>query len=734
MKILVLTPFLPYSEATSGCPRTVFDRLTLLSADHELTVVTTVEPGELGHETELNRLDIKVYSLTRQPNQNKTGFKLWQKRIRLALGLFLDRRPMQVQEFDSPQIGRLIKEVTASQFFDLVLIEHNLMSQYTGLFEKSLPMVLSDHDPYEVLVGYSHFYEGYKNWQKPLYSLDKWKKKRYARQVCHRAATVVVPTREDAAALSHLVGGLQPEVIPLALPASHTNNTRGISKREQETLLFVGNFDHPPNVDATNWLCQEIMPLIWQTRPSVNLWLVGRNPPGEVRKLAGARVTVTGAVETVRPYLERCTLFVVPLRIGGGMRMKVLEALAAGAPIISTPLGVRGLDVEDGKQLLLAQSTSDFAAAVLRALDDGELRRQLAASTYDIYQMSHSPAGRLARLNEVLQRATGKVPAAQPVRLGPDDLSQELKTLPRRVIPEITVIISTLNRPVILKRCLNAFATAQAFPFEIIVVDQSSDQDTRQVVEAFKEAALPVRHLPCPERGLSRGRNLGIKNATTAIVAITDDDCVIAPEWLDVIKNSFELDEKHGRVERASAAVCGRILPLPTTEPNRYASSSRSSLLPRRFNTAVAPPWDIGSGGNMALRRAAVLEIGLYDERLGAGTTFRAGEDLDLLYRLQVGQETLLYEPAMLVYHETKTLQQRRRASYGYGWGAGAFCAKHCHTAGMPMGWLYIRMQGVKLLRGLLNRAWMNAFEALLALTGLVGGALGWFMQKRKSD
>jgi len=155
-------------------------------------------------------------------------------------------------------------------------------------------------------------------------------------------------------------------------------------------LIFVGNMAYRPCVDAVLYFTRQILPLIKQAVPDVELWIVGQNPSEQILKLNGDGIHVTGRVEDVRPYYGRCLASVVPLRAGGGTRLKILEALAMGRPVVSTSVGCEGLDLVDNEHILIADDPLSFARKTVGLLTDRSLReklagqgRQIAAARYD---------------------------------------------------------------------------------------------------------------------------------------------------------------------------------------------------------------------------------------------------------------------------------------------------------------------------------------------------------------
>jgi glycosyltransferase involved in cell wall biosynthesis len=141
-------------------------------------------------------------------------------------------------------------------------------------------------------------------------------------------------------------------------------------------IVFLGSMDWEPNIDAVIYFCREIFPRVRAAVPNAKFQIVGRNPHSPVRQLASDYVEVTGTVPSVVGYLRDATVVVVPLRIGGGTRLKIFEAMAMGKAVVSTSIGAEGLGIKDGQDLILADEAPSFAEATIRILRDGAFRRQ----------------------------------------------------------------------------------------------------------------------------------------------------------------------------------------------------------------------------------------------------------------------------------------------------------------------------------------------------------------------
>ena len=197
----------------------------------------------------------------------------------------------------------------------------------------------------------------------------------------------VVISAADRAMLRQLQPALRIDVIPNGIELERFQPRQG--GRDAATLLFVGNYEYPPNQDAVRVLVEQVLPQLRATMPEARLQLVGVNPPEWMRALANDHIEVTGPVPDVRPYLARATVFVCPLRIGAGLKNKVLEALAMGAPVLATPLSVDGINVIDGESAIIAP-VDQIAAETRRLLRDDATRESLSRKGRALIETEYS--------------------------------------------------------------------------------------------------------------------------------------------------------------------------------------------------------------------------------------------------------------------------------------------------------------------------------------------------------
>lgn len=212
------------------------------------------------------------------------------------------------------------------------------------------------------------------------YTKQQWlRMKAFEGREVRRYTQVVTVSEDDAATLKAEYGIDHLSVVPTGVDLDYFQPTGRTARRPLE-LLFVGSMDWMPNQDGVNWFVDRVLPHIRREVPDVTLTVVGRDPPERFRRMLSRHdgVVVTGRVDDVRPYLERAAICVVPLRIGGGTRLKIFEAMAMECPVVSTTIGAEGLPLHDGEEIVLADEPEQFAAAVVRLLRAPQLRRRIA--------------------------------------------------------------------------------------------------------------------------------------------------------------------------------------------------------------------------------------------------------------------------------------------------------------------------------------------------------------------
>jgi sugar transferase (PEP-CTERM/EpsH1 system associated) len=368
MNLLFLALELPCPPNDGGRIRT-FNILKQATRRHAVTLVAFERAGDEAEDlSKLNALCRQVVLLPRPVTAPRSS---------AAKVRDLPRRyPPCLREYVSPQARATLARVLAQDQFDVAHVDQIFLSQYADTLAP-LPAVLTHHNV-EALVqkrGLSvrtdrFSYRWWAAW------LDQRRWQRFEVDASRRFSALAVVSEHEAAYFRQRLPKVPVCVVPNGVDAEYF---RPVSKpAARPSLLFTGRMDYAPNVDAVCWFCREVLPRIHAEQPEATFTIVGRDPTAEVRELAEiAGVSVTGTVPDVRPYFAQSAVYVVPLRWGGGTRLKILEAMATGLPVVSTMLGCEGLDLSPGLDLAVADGVEPFSAAVLQLLQSPTARAQL---------------------------------------------------------------------------------------------------------------------------------------------------------------------------------------------------------------------------------------------------------------------------------------------------------------------------------------------------------------------
>jgi glycosyltransferase involved in cell wall biosynthesis len=274
-------------------------------------------------------------------------------------------------------------------------------------------MIIYDAHNAETLIQYRAFQTDrlqVSRWPAALYSrLQLPRLARLERQTAAAADVVLCVSEEDSSALCRLLPGLHPVLVPNGIFLAEYPATLKPAGLPSPALVFSGKLDYRPNVDAVLWFARQILPLIRKTHPEATFVVVGKKAVPAIRQLAeDPAITLTGPVPDVRPLITAATVFVAPLRMGGGTRFKILEAMALRRPVVSTTIGAEGFPITDGRELLLADTPSAQARAVCSLLEDAPTRARLGAAGRSFVEANYQWPEIMPRLEEVYRSIGGR--------------------------------------------------------------------------------------------------------------------------------------------------------------------------------------------------------------------------------------------------------------------------------------------------------------------------------------
>lgn len=360
MRVLFICPFVPWPLVNGGKIRT-FNLVKNAARDAEIHLRVIREPG-MAEDAE-EALAPHCASLQFFERSRPGSWMRWS-------------RPKLERWFHSPGLQAAVRQEMQTGGHQLVHLDELLLARLPA-GAHTVPVVQHHHKLDTVLYDTLNAARG------PHRYFDLWKLRRLEAESARRYRHHLTCSEGDAAILRERHGALDCAAVPSGFDPAFHRPADPPATREPGRLLFLGSMDYGPNVDAVDTFVRLCLPRIRERFPEAVLDVVGGNPTAEVRALAGDGVHVTGRVDDVRPWLERAAAMVVPLRIGGGTRLKIVEALAMRTPVVSTNIGAEGLGLEDGVHALLADDAEGMIEHVCSLLADPDRSHALAYAGED---------------------------------------------------------------------------------------------------------------------------------------------------------------------------------------------------------------------------------------------------------------------------------------------------------------------------------------------------------------
>ena len=423
MRILFLTQIIPYPPDSGPKVKTWHVLRYLAERGHQVHLASFIRPEEESHVDALRQICVEVQTIPiRRSRIADAGY---------YLRSFLRGRPFLIERDDLAAMRRCIQQSTHSVDFDYIHTDQLSMAQFAlpapRIFseevyrlERSKETLVREHGRRPKLIFDAHnavwtiverMGQNLPWYLQPLVKEEALRVKRYEgmlvqvfdhtlavteidRQLLLQARQTYLNSLSNGSGLRVSSESEIPNPINVIPIAVDTQVLRPVSRKPGSiNILTLGTLHYPPNADGIRWFANKVFPLIVSQEPGATLSIVGKNPPQDLRDLAKKspdRFNVTGYVPDLVPYFEQSAAVVVPVRAGSGMRVRILEAFAQSMPVVTTTVGLEGIDANPGEDVLVADSPEDFASAVVRILRDPLLQaklaengRRLAESHYD---------------------------------------------------------------------------------------------------------------------------------------------------------------------------------------------------------------------------------------------------------------------------------------------------------------------------------------------------------------
>lgn len=400
MKILWVNPNFLHPTTKGGQIRTL-EIVRALHARHEIHYAALTQDGlDSEGPRRASEYSTKLYAFVHGvPSKRSLSFVM-----QLGSGLFSDL-PLAVSRFYSPAMAAAIQSLIREQKFDRLVCDFLVPAPH---FPDPSKFILFQHNV-ETMIWRRHVEHAKGGVQRAYLQTQAKRMEAYEGKICRAAGSIIAVSDVDARMMRDLFQVTRVDSIPTGVNLGYFAQPASLPARPANAadLVFVGSMDWMPNVDGIDYFAKNILPLIRQRKPDCTVAIVGRDPSPATLALADDKFSVTGTVPDVRPYLWHSKASIVPLRIGGGTRLKVYESMAAGVPVISTSIGAEGLTYDAPVDIRIADDPAAFADQCVKLLDQPNTRRDIAQAALRMVTDNFSSESVALRFEELLAVGPG---------------------------------------------------------------------------------------------------------------------------------------------------------------------------------------------------------------------------------------------------------------------------------------------------------------------------------------
>jgi len=348
-RILLVSPYFPYPAHDGGKVR-IFNLIKHLSVDNDIYLLSYIEnEGVKCNIGEMQRYCKDVFVVVRNENN-----RIVEEKLPRSVSFFYTK--VMIDE-----LARVVDLVKP----DLVQIDFLIMTQYVNHIKDSIPVIYTEHDMSNI------------NFEQSFHDRDLCEKERfiewtrlisYEKAILNKFNSVIVLTKRDMELLKEFCPGCKIVLVPTGVDVEYYKNTNPNPNKTNNNLIYIGHYKHYPNYDAVEYFVKDIYPIICNSVEDVKFNIVGSGVTENLRRLEKENINIVGEVDDVRYYLNNARVFVAPIRLGGGIKGKILEAMACGIPVVATEEAKSGIDCKPGRDIIVVKDSIEFAIKTVELL------------------------------------------------------------------------------------------------------------------------------------------------------------------------------------------------------------------------------------------------------------------------------------------------------------------------------------------------------------------------------
>lgn len=611
-RILMFDHILPLPNFNSGCLRMNHIVKALVKQGHKITFVSLSNADPDNYKDTLRKMGVETVYL---------NFESWE---------FSDKKNAIIN-----QVLKML-EVQNNNYDIVYFAFYWVANLFIRNVKKRLPKAIVYVDSVDI-----HFLR--KQREAELYKdkehiLIAEKTKADELLIYSRADAVITVTEEDKKVLNKELP-CKPVFI---IPNVHEIIPSEIGFNERKDLLFIGGFNHNPNIDAMLYFCKEIFPKVKTKIPGIKLWIVGSNPTDEIKALAEESIVVTGWVNDTKPYLDSCRISIAPLRYGAGMKGKVGEAMSNGLPVITTKVGSEGMGIVNRVHAIEVEKTDDWVKQIEILYNNKELWEKISVDGQALMASKYGSD----RMKDFTKNVIDIKSKEEIVVL----TKRSYKNMIVFNDVRITIVIITYNQYEYTKKCIESIKKFTRIPYRILIVDNASTDKTREYLKKLTDIDVIYND---ENKGFPIACNQAFSKSYDDYAIILNNDVVVTEGWLERMVEIAEADSSIGLVGPTSNKVSG--LQIDTNA--KYESIDKMYLYSRKIlekNYGQVQYFPRIAFLCTLIRRDVIDRIGGLDERFTPGNY----EDDDFCLRAQLaGFKTVIAKDVFIHHYGSKSFK-----------------------------------------------------------------------------